>query len=183
MKRVIASKLLNYAGVDASDIRDYVREYCKDHGVKVKLSIEQKRRQPDRIVYYVYFDDTKVLEVLDDDNSILVHNEIDQLLYQYTHKDEDPPITVRFKVGSTYTASMLYGGIATYKCVDRTKDTATFSCFHISEDDGRTVDDGPEEYSIVIQDMYDDNYDEVIGKQESVEIWNYHGHVGYLYAK
>ena len=89
MKRVIASKLLNYAGVDGRDIRDYVKEYCKEHGVKVKLNIEQKRRQPDRIVYYVYFDDTKVLEVLDDDNSILVQNKINQLLHEYTNKDKD----------------------------------------------------------------------------------------------
>lgn len=89
MKRVISSKLLNYAGVDASDIRDYVKEYCNKNEVKVTLSIKQRHPQPDRTVYDVYFDGNKVLEVLDVDNSILVQNKINELLYQYTNKDND----------------------------------------------------------------------------------------------
>jgi len=52
----------------------------------------------------------------------------------------------------------------------------------VSEDDWSSVNDGVKEYPIVIQNMYDDGYENVIGKQESVVIWEYSGHQGYLYA-
>lgn len=90
--------------------------------------------------------------------------------------------TVRFEVGSTYRCSMLYGGTAKYKVIDRTATTVTLAESHISEDDYSNVDDGVSEYPIVIQNLYDESYDNVIGKQESVEIWEYKGHKGYLYA-
>lgn len=88
----------------------------------------------------------------------------------------------KFVVGATYRASMLYGGYETYKVVDRTDTTVTLEGSHISEDDGMDVYDGVKEYPIVMQNLYDESYDNVIGKQESVEIWEYKGHKGYLYA-
>ena len=88
----------------------------------------------------------------------------------------------RFEVGSTYRTSMLYGGTVTYKVVDRTATTVTLAESHVSEDDWSEVDDGVKEYPIVMQNLYDESYDNVIGKQESVEIWEYKGHKGYLYA-
>lgn len=88
----------------------------------------------------------------------------------------------RFEVGSTYRASMLYGGTVTYKVVDRTATTVTLAESHVSEDDWSEVDDGVKEYPIVMQNLYDADYENVIGKQESVEIWEYNGHKGYLYA-
>lgn len=88
----------------------------------------------------------------------------------------------RFEVGSMYTGSMLYGGTVTYKVVDRTATTVTLAESHVSEDDWSEVDDGVKEYPIVMQNLYDADYENVIGKQESVEIWEYNGHKGYLYA-
>ena len=88
----------------------------------------------------------------------------------------------RFEVGSTYRASMLYGGTVTYKVVDRTATTVTLAESHVSEDDWSEVDDSVKEYPIVMQNLYDADYENVIGKQESVEIWEYRGHKGYLYA-
>ena len=35
----------------------------------------------------------------------------------------------------------------------------------------------------MMQDMYDSNYENVIGKQEAVVLWEYGGHQGYLSAK
>ena len=88
----------------------------------------------------------------------------------------------RFEVGSMYTGSMLYGGTVTYKVVDRTATTVTLAESHVSEDDWSEVDDSVKEYPIVMQNLYDADYEHVIGKQESVEIWEYNGHKGYLYA-
>ena len=89
---------------------------------------------------------------------------------------------VKFEVGETYTASMLYGGRVSYTVVDRTADSVTLSESHVSEDDGHVVSDDEETYPVVLQDMYDDSYTDVIGKQESVLLWEYKGHKGYLYA-
>lgn len=89
---------------------------------------------------------------------------------------------VKFEVGETYTASMLYGGRVSYTVVDRTADSVTLSESHVSEDDGHVVSDDEETYPVVLQDMYDDSYTDVIGKQESVLLWKYKGHKGYLYA-
>ena len=91
-------------------------------------------------------------------------------------------IIEKFEVGSTYRAAMLYGGTVTYKVVDRTATTVTLAESHVSEDDWSKVDDGVKEYPIVMQNLYGESYDNVIGKQESVEIWEYKGHKGYLYA-
>lgn len=90
---------------------------------------------------------------------------------------------VRFEVGSTYSSSGLYGGDITYKVVSRTANTVSLAESHISEDDGSEVDDGVKEYNIVMQDMYDADYKNVIGKQEAVVIWEYSGHEGYLFAR
>lgn len=89
----------------------------------------------------------------------------------------------RFEVGSTYTGSSLYGGQITYKVVSRTVTTVSLAESHISEDDWSEVDDGVKEYNIVMQDMYDADYENVIGKQEAVVIWEYSGHEGYLFAR
>lgn len=90
---------------------------------------------------------------------------------------------VKFEVGQTYTSSGLYGGQITYKVVNRTGNTVSLAESHISEDDYSEVDDGVTEYPIVMQDMYDDDYKEVVGQQESVVIWEYSGHQGYLFAR
>ena len=90
---------------------------------------------------------------------------------------------VRFEVGNTYTSSGLYGGQITYKVVSRTANTVSLAESHISEDTWEDVDDGVKEYKIVMQNMYDDDYNEVIGQQESVVIWEYSGHEGYLFAR
>lgn len=90
---------------------------------------------------------------------------------------------VKFEVGQTYTSSGLYGGgDITYRVVSRTANTVTLAESHVSEDDWSQVDDGQKEYNIVIQDRYDSDYKNVIGKQESVVIWEYSGHEGYLFA-
>lgn len=89
---------------------------------------------------------------------------------------------VRFEVGQEYRAQMLYGGISKYKVVSRTADTVSLEESHVSEDDWSQVDDGTQEYNIVIQDIYDSNYENVVGKQETVCIWEYKGHEGYLFA-
>lgn len=90
---------------------------------------------------------------------------------------------VRFEVGSTYSSSGLYGGDITYKVVRRTANTVSLVESHISEDDGRQIYSGLKKYNIVMQDMYDDDYENVIGKQEAVVIWEYSGHEGYLFAR
>lgn len=89
---------------------------------------------------------------------------------------------IRFEVGDTYRASMLYGGYSYYKVTSRTANTVTIAESHFSEDDGERVNDGVKAYDIVICDLYNESYDEVIGEQEAVVIWEYKGHVGYLYA-
>lgn len=88
----------------------------------------------------------------------------------------------RFEVGSTYRGSSLYGGQITYKVVSRTATTVSLAESHISEDDYSEVNDGVTEYPIVMEDMYDSDYDNVIGKQEAVVTWEYLGHAGYLFA-
>ena len=90
---------------------------------------------------------------------------------------------VKFEVGQTYSSSGLYGGQLTYKVVSRTGNTVSLAESHISEDDYSEVDDGVTEYPIVMQDMYDDDYKNVVGQQESVVIWEYSGHEGYLFAR
>ena len=91
---------------------------------------------------------------------------------------------IQFIVGNTYSCSQLYGGTANYKVVDRTDDTIYVVESHISEDTGDVVEsDAVDEYPIVIQDVYDESYDNVIGKQESAPVWEYRGHKGYLYAE
>jgi len=89
---------------------------------------------------------------------------------------------VKFEVGQTYTCSGLYGEQIKYTVVDRTDNSVALEESHVSEDDWSSVNDGVKEYPIVIQNMYDDGYENVIGKQESVVIWEYSGHQGYLYA-
>lgn len=90
---------------------------------------------------------------------------------------------VKFQVGQTYTSSGLYGERVTYEVVDRTATTVSLAESHVSEDTWEDVDDGVQEYPIVMQNMYDSNYENVIGKQEAVVIWEYSGHEGYLYAQ
>lgn len=99
------------------------------------------------------------------------------------YASDDISNVVKFEIGQTYTASMLYGGQVTYEVVDRTADTVSVRESHVSEDDLNQVDDGVVEYPIVIQDVYDSEYENVIGKQESALIWEYKGHQGYLYAQ
>lgn len=89
---------------------------------------------------------------------------------------------VRFEVGKTYRASMLYGGYSYYKVLRRTDREVTMAESHVSEDDGHLVNDGIETHSIIICNLYDESYDNVIGDQEAVVIWEYRGHVGYLHA-
>lgn len=91
-------------------------------------------------------------------------------------------VKVRFELGRTYEYPMLYGGTAKYKVVDRTATTVTFAESHIAEDTGELVADGTNEYPIILQDLYDERYDHIIGEQESVQIWEYKGHKGYLRA-
>lgn len=89
---------------------------------------------------------------------------------------------VRFEPGKTYECSMLYGGTARYKVIGRTATTVTLAESHISEDTGELVADGTNEYPIILQDLYDETYDHIIGEEESVQIWEYKGHKGYLRA-
>ena len=77
---------------------------------------------------------------------------------------------------------MLYGGYSYYKVLSRTDRTVTMAESHVSEDDGDLVNDGVETYSIVMCNLYDESFDNVIGDQEAVVIWNYRGKIGYLYA-
>lgn len=97
--------------------------------------------------------------------------------------NESSNIVCKFIVGDTYTGSMLHGGEVYYKVIDRTSTTVILAESHISEDDLQKVDDDTEEYPIVLQNVYDDTYDNVIGKQEAVKIWEYKGHKGFLYSK
>ena len=92
-------------------------------------------------------------------------------------------IVSRFEVGKYYLGEMLYGGLVSYKCVDRTSDTVTLQESHTSEDTWEQVDDGTDTYPIVLLDMgeLDDDYNyNIIGKEEAVQIWEYNGHEGYL---
>lgn len=91
-------------------------------------------------------------------------------------------VKIKFELGKTYECSMLYGGTAKYKVVDRTATTVTFAESHISEDTGELVADGTNEYPIILQDLYDETYDHIIGEEESVQLWEYKGHKGYLRA-
>ena len=91
-------------------------------------------------------------------------------------------VKVRFELGRTYECPMLCGGTAKYKVVDRTATTVTFAESHISEDIGELVTDDTNEYPIILQDLYGERYDHIIGEQESVQIWEYKGHKGYLRA-
>lgn len=90
-------------------------------------------------------------------------------------------IITRFEVGKTYRTSMLHGGTEFYKVISRTADAVRFQISHISEDDGSLIIDSSPIYDIVLADQLDENFD-VIGKQEAVAIWEYRGHVGYLYS-
>lgn len=91
-------------------------------------------------------------------------------------------VKIKFELGKTYEYPMLYGGTTKYKVVDRTATTVTFAESHIAEDTGELVTDGTNEYPIILQDLYDERYDHIIGEQESVQIWEYKGHKGYLRA-
>ena len=87
----------------------------------------------------------------------------------------------QFVMGETYRAEMLYGGSVFYKVVDRTEYTVTMQESHISEDDGSTVRDEATIFDIHVQKAYDNNLN-VIGKVESIVMWEYRGEHGYLYA-
>lgn len=91
-------------------------------------------------------------------------------------------VKVKFELGKTYECPMLYGGTARYKVIGRTATTVTLAESHISEDTGGLVADGANEYPIIVQDLYDETYRFVIGEQESVQLWEYKGHKGYLRA-
>lgn len=88
-----------------------------------------------------------------------------------------------FKVGEKYTSTGLYGEHVSYEVMNRTSNTVMLAESHISEDDWSDVADGSKTYEIKVQDEYDPkDYHKIIGQVESVPIWEYHGHVGYLYA-
>ena len=89
---------------------------------------------------------------------------------------------IKFKVGSMYYASMLFGGTVRYKCINRTGDKVTFMESHVSEDDGHLVKDGTKEFTVQLADVYNNSVDEVIGQEEVVQIWEYKGNKGYLHA-
>lgn len=132
-----------------------------------------------------YLNELYNLEIIDDEQFSELINWAAPLtsnghVYSATEGASD---RVRFEVGSTYSGSSLYGGNTTYKVVSRTANTVSLAESHISEDDYSEVDDGVTEYPIVMQDMYDINYENVVGKQEAVVIWEYSGHEGYLFAR
>ena len=99
-------------------------------------------------------------------------------------EDSDKLALIKFKVGETYSTQGrgLYGQSVSYKVVSRTDNTVSFAESHISEDDMSVVDDGVNEHKIVIQPIYDTDYNKEIGKTESIVLWEYMGHKGYLTA-
>lgn len=132
-----------------------------------------------------YLNELYNLEIIDDEQFSELINWAAPLTSNsdvYCAQDAVSSDVVKFEVGQTYTCSGLYGGQIKYTIVDRTDNSVALAESHVSEDDWSNVDDGVKEYPIVIQDMYDDGYENVIGKQESVVIWEYSGHEGYLYA-
>lgn len=108
-------------------------------------------------------------------------------------KSNTDKVIFKFEVGEYYKAPMLYGGIVTYKCVSRTANTVTLQESHISEDTLNTVDDGTSTHPIILHDAYkyeldpksldDPDWDQVIGKKELIETWEYRGEKGYLSAR
>lgn len=89
----------------------------------------------------------------------------------------------KFQINDTVTYTMLYGGMVTVKIVSRTDNTVSWVESWVSEDDGSLVEDNEiHTGGIIFQDTYNDDYTEVIGKVESVEVWEYKGHKGFMYA-
>lgn len=99
-------------------------------------------------------------------------------------EDSDKLALIKFKVGETYSTQGrgLYGQSVSYKVVSRTDNTVSFAESHISEDDMSVVDDGVNVHKIEIQPIYDSDYNREIGKTESIVLWEYMGHKGYLTA-
>lgn len=129
-----------------------------------------------------YLNELYNLEIIDDEQfSELINWAAPYTSNSDVYVSDDNSKVVKFEVGQTYTSSGLYGERVTYEAVSRTPVTVTLSESHISEDTGEVVDDGLTEYKIYMQDIYDNKLN-VIGKQESVVIWEYQGHLGYLYA-
>ena len=90
----------------------------------------------------------------------------------------------KFQINDTVRYPMLYGGIVTSRIISRTNDTVSWVEAWLSEDDGSLVEDGMiHTGNIVLQDSYNNDYTKVIGKVESVEVWEYKGDKGYMFAE
>lgn len=82
---------------------------------------------------------------------------------------------VRFEIGGKYNRTGLYGGSSTMEVVTRTDSTVTFRESWVSEDSGKLCHSEPKVYPVEVERVGDVDV-------ERVEIWEYRGSKGYMYA-
>lgn len=102
-------------------------------------------------------------------------NELLGIVEPEAEKEEKSMNEVKFEIGSKHESAGLYGGHFTYEVISRTESTVTFRESWISEDTGKLCHAEPIVHAIEV---------EKIGgvTVERVEMWEYRGSKGYLYA-
>ena len=82
----------------------------------------------------------------------------------------------KFEIGSRHHFCGLYGGSYTVEVIRRTKSTVTFREYWIAEDTGKECHEDVK-HSIEIE-----AFTKAGVEVERVEVWEYHGEKGYVYA-